>query len=81
MKVSIDVSLYPLYPEYESSIIDFIEKLKKTNFKIIENPLSTQIYGDYDEVMAFLNHHIKEVFYDPKMYVFVLKIIKGDRSL
>jgi uncharacterized protein YqgV (UPF0045/DUF77 family) len=81
MKVSIDISLYPLHPDYREPIINFIENLKKSNFKIVENPLSTQIYGDYDEVMSFLKQHIKDVFYDEKLYVFVLKIIKGDRSV
>lgn len=81
MKVSIDISLYPLQPDYREPIINFIENLKKSNFKIVENPLSTQIYGDYDEVMSFLKQHIKDVFYDEKLYVFVLKIIKGDRSV
>jgi uncharacterized protein YqgV (UPF0045/DUF77 family) len=81
MKVSIDISLYPLHPDYREPIINFIENLKKSNFKIVENPLSTQIYGDYDEVMSFLKQHIKDVFYDEKLYVFVLKVIKGDRSV
>ncbi len=81
MKVSIDISLYPLHPDYREPIINFIENLKKSNFKIVENPLSTQIYGDYDEVMSFLKQHIKDVFYDEKLYVFVLKIIRGDRSV
>lgn len=81
MKVSIDISLYPLHPDYREPIINFIENLKKSNFKIVENPLSTKIYGDYDEVMSFLKQHIKDVFYDEKLYVFVLKIIRGDRSV
>lgn len=81
MKVSIDISLYPLHPDYREPIINFIENLKKSNFKIVENPLSTQIYGDYDEVMSFLKQHIKDVFYDEKLYVFVLKVIRGDRSV
>jgi len=80
MKVSIDISLYPLNKEYAKSIIEFIEELRKSEFKIIENNLSTQIFGDYDKVMSFLNTKIKAVFLDENKYVFVLKIIKGDRS-
>ncbi len=80
MKVSIDISLYPLNKEYSKPITEFIEELRNSEFKVIENNLSTQIYGDYDQVMPFLNSKIKDVFFDDNLYVFVLKIIKGDRS-
>jgi len=80
MKVSVDISLYPLTKEYEKPIIDFIQELRNSEFKVLENDLSTQIYGDYDKVMAFLSTKIKAVFFDENLYVFVLKIVKGDRS-
>lgn len=80
MKVSVDISLYPLNKEYSKPITEFIEELRNSEFKVIENNLSTQIYGDYDKIMPFLNSKIKDVFFDDNLYVFVLKIIKGDRS-
>lgn len=80
MKVSVDISLYPLNKEYEKPIIDFIQELRNSEFKVIENNLSTQVYGDYDKVMSFLSAKIKDVFFDEHLYVFVLKIVKGDRS-
>jgi uncharacterized protein YqgV (UPF0045/DUF77 family) len=80
MQVSVDISLYPLNQDYSKPIIEFIEELRASEFKVIENNLSTQIYGDYDKVMSFLNSKIKDVFFDDNLYVFVLKIIKGDRS-
>jgi len=80
MKVSVDISLYPLNKEYEKPIIDFIQELRNSEFKVLENDLSTQVYGDYDKVMTFLSSKIKDVFFDENLYVFVLKIIKGDRS-
>ncbi len=80
MKVSVDISLYPIKNDYKQPILDFIQELKASEFKVIENNLSTQIYGDYDELMPFLNSKIKDVFFDDNLYVFVLKIIKGDRS-
>ncbi len=36
MKVSVDISLYPLKKEFEKDIIAFILKLRQTNFKIID---------------------------------------------
>lgn len=80
MKISVDISMYPLHKDYESVIIDFIEKLKKSPFKIIENPLSTQVYGDFDAVTQFVNQLIKESFLTEDMVVFNMKYIKGDRT-
>lgn len=80
MKVSIDISLYPIKNEYRQPILDFIQELKNSEFTVIENSLSTQIFGDYDKLMPFLNSKIKDVFFDDNLYVFVLKIVKGDRS-
>src|SRR5690606_19652718 len=80
MKVSVDISLYPIKNDYREPILDFIQDLKNSEFTVIENSLSTQIFGDYDQVMPFLNSKIKDVFFDDNLYVFVLKIVKGDRS-
>lgn len=80
MKVSVDISLYPLDKNYEAPIIAFIEKLKTSGFSVLENPLSTQVYGDYDQVMAFLKSAMKETFINEEMAVFNMKFIKGDRS-
>jgi uncharacterized protein YqgV (UPF0045/DUF77 family) len=80
MKVSVDISLYPIKNDYREPILDFIKDLKNSEFTVIENSLSTQIFGDYDQVMPFLNSKIKDVFFDDNLYVFVLKIVKGDRS-
>ena len=44
MKVSVDLTLTPLRDEYEHSIKTFIKKIRSLGFKVIENPLSTQIY-------------------------------------
>lgn len=80
MKVSVDISLYPLDKNYEPPIIAFIEKLRASGFLVLENPLSTQVYGDYGPVMDFLKTAIEETFADQEMAVFNMKFIKGDRS-
>ena len=53
MKISVELTLTPLSDHYESIIKDFIKSLRQSEFKIIETPLSTQIYGDLNEVMRF----------------------------
>jgi uncharacterized protein YqgV (UPF0045/DUF77 family) len=80
MNISIDLSLYPLKEEFEPKIIAFIESLRKSSFKIIENPLSTQVYGPFDEVVSFVFSEIKKVFDEEPHAVFAIKIVNGDRS-
>lgn len=80
MTVSVDISMYPLHQDFEIPIKNFIKKLRLSGFTIIENPLSTQVYGNYQEVMSWLQDHIEEAFLNEKHCVFTLKIINGERS-
>ena len=59
MRISVELTLSPLEDDYESPIIDFIKRLRNSGLTVIENPLSTQIYGDYDEVMEVLQEEMK----------------------
>ena len=80
MKVSIDISMYPLHKDVERPIIEFIKKLRNSNFLVEENGLSTQIFGEYLEVMDFINQQLHQPLLDEKNCVFVLKIVTEDRS-
>jgi uncharacterized protein YqgV (UPF0045/DUF77 family) len=80
MKVSIDISMYPLHAGFEEPIKDFIRELRKSPFTIEENGLSTQIFGDYMAVMEYLNGPIQQALINEKNCVFVLKIVTEDRS-
>lgn len=79
MNISVDLSLYPLKNEFESQIVAFIASLRKSPFKVLENPLSTQVYGPYDEVLPFLFKEIKIIFNEEPDAVFVIKIVNGNR--
>ena len=80
MKTSIELTLTPLQDDYQIHIKNFIKKLRESNFKIVENSLSTHIYGDYDELTKFLIPLIKNNFEDQINVVLQMKIFKGDRS-
>ncbi|HLT33013.1 MAG TPA: hypothetical protein VKZ98_04420, partial [Aquaticitalea sp.] len=62
MKISVELTLTPLHDDYEAAIIHFIKKLRLSGLKVLENSLSTQVYGEYDEVMRILTVEIKEAF-------------------
>ena len=80
MQVSVELTLSPLQDNFEPPIIAFIQKLRSSGFKVLENPLSTQIYGDYDALMPLLQQAIKEALMDTKHGLFFMKIVKSDRS-
>ncbi len=80
MKASFDLSIYPLHEDFEKPIKDFIRQLRQSGFQLIETPLSTQIYGDYLEIMQWLTKHLNETLLNEEHCVVTLKILKGDRG-
>ena len=80
MNISIDISMYPLHKDFERPVIDFIRCLRDSSFHVEENGLSTQIFGPFEEVMAFVNQNIHSSLLNEKNCVFILKIVTDDRS-
>ena len=80
MTISVELTLTPLQDNFEPPIIDFIKKLRNSGLTVLENPLSTQVFGDYDKVMALLQTEIKETFDTLDHVVLSMKIVKSDRS-
>lgn len=80
MKISVELTLTPLHDAYEQNIINFIKKLRASGLTVLENPLSTQVYGDYDEVLLLLTTEIKEAFTLMERGLLYMKIVKSDRQ-
>ncbi|HSI69211.1 MAG TPA: thiamine-binding protein [Gillisia sp.] len=80
MKISVELTLTPLQDNYEPAIIDFIKKLRASGLTVKENALSTQVYGDYEEVMQLLHTEIKSAFEAIDKGLIYMKIVKSDRS-
>ena len=80
MQISVELTLTPIQDNYEPAIIDFIRKLKASGLTIKENPLSTQVYGDYDEVMQLLTSEIKSAFEAIERGLIHVKIVKSNLS-
>lgn len=77
MKTSVEISMYPLTPDYETPILDFIKRLNThPNLKIETNTMSTQIFGDYNEIMAALNKEMKVSLEQGDTTVMVMKVLK-----
>lgn len=80
MKISVELTLTPLQDNYEPAIIDLIKSLRNSGLTVLENPLSTQVYGDYDEVMNLLQKEMKVALEAVERGLLYIKIVKSDRS-
>jgi len=79
MTISVDVSYYPLKEEFIPHVVDFINRLNENkNIQVQTNGMSTQVLGEYFEVMNTLTREIYASFELPHS-IFVLKIINSDR--
>ena len=80
MNISVEITFSPLQDDFEEHIIKFIKKLRSSGLTVLENPLSTQVFGDYDTVMKMLNTEIKTAFELMDKGLLFMKIVKSDRS-
>lgn len=80
MKATAEISLYPLHEDYEDVIIEYILKLRQYNgLRVETDGMSTQVFGEYDTVMAAITAESKTVFESGKA-VLIMKLIGADRS-
>ncbi len=79
MKASVEISMYPLDTEYGTSILKFIQRLRQhEGLEVQTNTMSSQIFGDYDVVMAALTKEMKTSFEEDKAIVMVMKVVNLD---
>lgn len=77
MKTSVEISYYPLHDEFIPPIKDFIERLNNhENITVQTNGMSTQVFGNYFDVMEILTQEIYKSFEVPHS-VFILKVINA----
>lgn len=79
MYLSVQLSWYPLNDEYKEPIRNLIARLQETGLEVYPGRMSTEIFGDYDEVMSVLSSTMKWSFETYGKSVFVAKIMEGDR--
>jgi len=81
MRISVDISFYPLTEGYVEPILAFIAKLE-TNPRLVvkRNSLATQVFGEYRDVMDCMDAEMEAVFHVLPHSVFVMKFIGTDRA-
>lgn len=79
MKASVDISLYPLKEDFVPPIREFIERISAyPNVHVTRTDLSTQLFGDYDEVMDLLKTEIGYSWEKWGKGTFVIKLLLDD---
>lgn len=81
MKISVEISMYPLTSDYEAPILAFIDELKKESSLLIRtNGMSTQVFGEFDILMPLLQDAYKKTISEQKKVIFVQKLLGADAS-
>ena len=65
MKLTAELSLYPLQDDYLPAIDAFIEAARRhSGMVVVTNAMSTQVCGDYDAVFALVSKELRGVYTD-----------------
>lgn len=80
MKVTVEISKYPLNESFEQEVLGFIERLRQyRGLEISVGPLATLIHGEYSQVFSALEKEMAHSLSSRLNTVFLLKIAGGDR--
>lgn len=82
MKISLEMSMYPLDADYKTPIKAFIRQLRGCEgLEIVTNQMSTQLRGEFDVVMGAVNACMKQSMADNDKVVFVTKCLNADLEI
>ena len=82
MKLTVDLSLYPLQEDYVPVVKAFIAAAQGTeNITVVPNAMSTQICGDYDAVFALVSEQLQASWERFGKQVLVCKFIPGELDI
>lgn len=82
MKISVEVSLYPLADGYLDIIKQTVQRLAEADgIAVKTNAMSTQLTGEFEAVMAVMQSEILQTFQNTNKAVFVCKFLNSDIAL
>lgn len=74
--ISVEISLYPLTPDFKPPILAFIARLRANpKLTVVSNTMSTQIQGEYDEVWDTLKREMRPNLTGTYRVVFATKFM------
>lgn len=82
MRITAEVSLYPLADEFVGSIKEFIAQLRaEDDLEVVSNQMSTQIRGEFQLVSRALQSGMRKMMESDATMVFVVKYLNADLAI
>jgi len=79
MRITAEMSLYPLADDYKPVILAFINDLQDVDgLEIVTNQLSTQLRGEFDVVTGAINACLKQSMERFGKQILVVKYLAAD---
>ncbi|RUR34428.1 thiamine-binding protein [Vreelandella nanhaiensis] len=79
MYLSVQLSYYPLGNDVKPLVKDVVKRLEATGLEVYPNRMSTQVFGEFDAVMAALSEVMRWSFETYGKAVFTANFLEGDR--
>ena len=82
MRITVEISLYPLAPDFVGHITDFILELRREpGIEIVTNQMSTQLRGEFDAVLAAVGRCTRAAMERVHPVVLVAKFLNADLDI
>lgn len=82
MRITVELSLYPLTPEFVGHITEFILELRRQpGLEVVSNQMSTQIRGEFAEVHAAIGRCMEAAMNRIHPLVVVAKFLNADLAI
>ena len=82
MRITVELSLYPLQVDFVGPITDFIHELRREpDIEMVTNQLSTQLRGEFTAVMGAVNRCTQAAMERVHPIVLVAKFVNADLDI
>lgn len=82
MRITAEMSLYPLADNFLDDIQAFIRRLNdEAGLEVVTNQMSTQVRGDYEAVTGAIARCMREVMQAGGTNVLVVKYVNADLAI
>jgi len=79
MRITAEISMYPLQESFVEGIREFILALRQQpGLEVVSNQLSTQVRGEFDNVTGAIDRCMRAGMARPGTVVFVVKYLNAD---
>ena len=82
MRITVELSLYPLADDFLEHITDFIVELRgEPGLEVVTNQMSTQVRGEFAAVVAAVNRCTRSAMERVHPVVLVAKFLNADLDI